>query len=179
MGGLSIHSDTIGEATRAIVRIAERTNLLSLNAAIEAASAGEAGRGFTIVAQEVKALAMQASQAATEIDEFLSGVRSGTLEAERSFEAIDTAITELAKAATTIRWDVESQRNSADTIEDYARAAADDVGAIAKRSKTLASTASNAKTLSTELDEAAAAMILNVRDLELSTAQFTANLKAS
>ncbi|MGB3472782.1 MAG: methyl-accepting chemotaxis protein [Erythrobacter sp.] len=179
VGGLSTHSDTIGEATRAIARIAERTNLLSLNAAIEAATAGPAGRGFTIVAQEVKALAMQASQAATEIDEFLSGVRSGTLEAERSFEAIDTAITELAEAATTIRWDVESQRKSADTIEDYARAAADDVGAMAKRSKTLASTASTAKTLSTELDEAAATMIRNVRDLEQSTAHFMANLKAS
>lgn len=177
VGGLSSHSDTIGEATRAIVRIAERTNLLSLNAAIEAATAGPAGRGFTIVAQEVKALASQANDAATQIDAFLSGVRSGTLEAESSFEAIDCAITELAEAATAIRWDVESQRKSADTIENYARAAAEDVGAMARRSKTLASTASSAKALSTELDDAAAAMMRNVRDLEQSTAQFMMNLK--
>ena len=179
VGSLSDHSDTIGEATHAIVRIAERTNLLSLNAAIEAATAGPAGRGFTIVAQEVKALAMQASQAATEINEFLSGVRSGTIEAERSFKAIDSAISELAKAATTIRFDVEKHRKSADTIEEFARNAAADVGAMAERSKSLASTASDAESLSGELDAAAAAMLKNVRDLEQSTAQFVANLRAS
>ncbi len=179
VGSLASHSDTIGEATRVIVRIAERTNLLSLNAAIEAATAGPAGRGFTIVAQEVKALAMQASQAATEIDAFLSGVRSGTLEAERSFAAIDTAITELAHAATAIRWDVEKQRKSADTIENFARAAADDVNAMAMRSKSLVGTANAAEKLSSQLDQAAAEMIGSVRNLEQSTSHFMANLKAS
>ncbi len=179
VGTLSTHSHTIGEATRAIVRIAERTNLLSLNAAIEAATAGPAGRGFTIVAQEVKALAMQASEAATEIDAFLSGMRTGTLEAERSFAAIDMAITELAQAATAIRWDVERQRKSADTIENYARTAADDVNAMAKRSKSLVSTASAAEKLSGELNQAAADMIGSVRNLEQSTAKFMANLKAT
>ena len=177
VGGLAKHSDTIGEATRAIVRIAERTNLLSLNAAIEAASAGPAGRGFTIVAQEVKALARQASEAATEIDTFLKGVRAGTLEAERSFEAIDSVIGSLAQTSTAIRWEVESQRKSADTIEDYARSAAEDVGAMAVRSETLAGTASAAQQLSKQLDEAAQTMLKNVRDLEQSTAQFVDNLK--
>jgi len=178
VSGLAKHSDTIGEATRAIVRIAERTNLLSLNAAIEAASAGPAGRGFTIVAQEVKALAMQASEAATDIDTFLKGVRSGTQEAERSFDAIDSVIGSLAETSTAIRWEVESQRKSADTIEDYARSAAEDVGAMAVRSETLADTASAAEKLANQLDDAAAKMLRNVRDLESSTAQFVSNLKA-
>ena len=178
MTGLSKHSDTIGEATRAIVRIAERTNLLSLNAAIEAASAGPAGRGFTIVAQEVKALARQANDAASEIDTFLKGVRSGTREAEVSFEAIDSVITSLAETATAIRWEVESQRKSADAIEDYARSAADDVSVMATRSEKLAGTASAAEKLSNQLDDAAATMLRNVRDLEQSTTQFVANLKA-
>jgi len=178
VSGLAKHSDTIGEATRAIVRIAERTNLLSLNAAIEAASAGPAGLGFTIVAQEVKALAMQASEAATEIDTFLKGVRSGTQEAERSFEAIDNAIGSLADTSTAIRWEVESQRKSADTIEDYARSAAEDVSAMAVRSDTLVGTASAAETLAHQLDDAATKMLKNVHDLEQSTAQFVSNLKA-
>lgn len=178
MGGLSKHSDTIGQATRAIVRIAERTNLLSLNAAIEAASAGPAGRGFTIVAQEVKALAMQASEAATEIDTFLKGVRKGTDDAERSFEAIDSVITSLAQTATGIRWEVESQRKSADTIEDYARSAAEDVGAMAARSENLADTAASAEKLAKDLDQAAAIMQQNVRELERSTAHFVEGLKA-
>lgn len=178
VGDLTRRSETIGEATRAIVRIAERTNLLSLNAAIEAASAGPAGRGFTIVAQEVKALAMQASEAATQIDTFLKGVRSDTHEAERSFEAIDSVIASLAKTATAITWEVESQRKSADAIEDYARSAAEDVSAMAARSETLAETASVAEKLSNQLDNAAATMLRNVRDLEQSTAQFVSNLKA-
>ena len=178
VGGLSQHSQTIGEATRAIVRIAERTNLLSLNAAIEAASAGPAGRGFTTVAQEVKALARQASEAATEIDSFLKGVRSGTLEAERSFAAIDSVISELATTATSIRWDVENQSKSADTIENFARNAADDIGAMATRSKQLASTASSTQKLSAQLDHVTETMLHHVRELENSTSQFVANLKA-
>ena len=178
MGGLSKHSETIGQATRAIVRIAERTNLLSLNAAIEAASAGPAGRGFTIVAQAVKALAMQASEAATEIDAFLKGVRQGTNDAERSFEAIDSVITSLAQTATGIRWEVESQRKSADTIENYARSAAEDVGAMAARSESLAGTAAAAEKLANELDQAAVAMLQDVRDLEKSTTRFVDDLKA-
>lgn len=179
VGSLSERSDTIGEATRAIVRIAERTNLLSLNAAIEAASAGPAGRGFTIVAQEVKALAHQAAQAATEIDDLLSGVRSGTLEAERSFAAIDNVVAELDRAAIAIRRDVEMQRKSADLIEGYAQRAADDVSAVAERSRSLANTAQTAQNLSRDLDRAAAQLLENVRTLENSTDSFAGHLRSA
>lgn len=179
VGSLTERSDTIGEATRAIVRIAERTNLLSLNAAIEAATAGPAGRGFTIVAQEVKALAGQAAQAATEIDDLLSGVRSGTLEAERSFSAIDAAIAELDRAAIAIRHDVEAQRQSADTIEGYAQRAAEDVDAMAKRSQSLVSTAQTAQRLSRDLDGATARLLEDVRTLEQSTQTFAAHLRVA
>ena len=178
VGGLARHSHTIGEATRAIVRIAERTNLLSLNAAIEAASAGASGRGFTIVAQEVKALARQASEAATEIDTFLKGVRTGTQEAEHSFEAVDSVITALAQTATGISCEVEKQRRSADAIEDYARSAAETVSAMAARSETLAEKATAAEQLANRLDEAASTMLSTVRELELSTTQFVESLKA-
>ncbi|MDJ0977956.1 MAG: methyl-accepting chemotaxis protein [Erythrobacter sp.] len=178
IGGLAKRSETIGEATRAIVRIAERTNLLSLNAAIEAASAGQAGRGFTIVAQEVKSLAAQASNAAIEIETFLKGVRGGTLEAERSFRASDSVISSLAETADAIRSEVDRQRKSADTIEDYARNAAQDVGAMAVRSENLASTAAATEKLSNQLGEVASTMARNVRDLEQSTAQFVTNLNA-
>ncbi|MBV7260124.1 methyl-accepting chemotaxis protein [Erythrobacter crassostreae] len=179
VGSLTQHSDTIGEATRAIVRIAERTNLLSLNAAIEAATAGASGRGFTIVAQEVKALAMQAAQAATEIDEFLTGVRTGTLQAERSFKAIDEAVAELDQAAKAIRFDVNDQRQSANTIQDYARGAAKEVSEMAERSRTLSQSASTAKQLSSELEESATTLTATIRELESSTERFVAKLRAA
>lgn len=179
IGSLSDQSRTIGKATRAIVRIAERTNLLSLNAAIEAASAGASGRGFTIVAQEVKSLASQASLAATEIDQFLSGVRKGTVEAEHSFAAIDQAIGELDKAASAIRNEVENQRLSADTIENFARNAAGEVSEMVGRTKALADSAGAAYELSDELERAAAALADNVRRLENSAEGFIARLRAA
>lgn len=179
IGSLAQHSLTIGQATRAIARIAERTNLLSLNATIEAASAGEAGRGFSTVAYEVKVLADQAAQAAKEIDSFLNGVQTGTLEAERSFKAIDSAIGELGQAANTIRIDVENQRQSADTIQTFARSAAGEADTMAQQTQALADRVKGASELSTELDHAAIALAENVRNLEASTRSFTANLKAA
>ncbi len=179
IGSLSQQSQTIGEATRAIVRIAQRTDLLSLNAAIEAASAGAAGRGFTIVAHEVKALAGQAAEAATEIDEILSGVHEGTLEAERSFAGIDAVIAELNQAALSIRSDVETQRQSADTIEEHAREAAVEVDTMAERTEALSQRAAAARKLSDELEHAATALAQNVRNLEQSTENFMGNLQAA
>lgn len=176
---LTDQSKTIGEATRAIVRIAERTNLLSLNAAIEAATAGASGRGFTIVAQEVKALANQAARAATQIDTFLSGVRSGTLEAERSFTAIDEVISELDKSATSIRHAVEDQRQSADAIEHFARNAAGEVDRMVARSRALAERSARTKSMLSELDQAASALSDNVKLLEDSASNFGQRLRAS
>ncbi|WP_152434836.1 methyl-accepting chemotaxis protein [Erythrobacter sp. THAF29] len=177
MGSLAEHSDTIEEATRAILRIADRTELLSLNAAIEAASAGPAGRGFTAVAQEVKALATQASDTASEIDAFLSGVRSGTRKADHSFSAINEAITALNAAARAIRCDVDQQRQSAGTIQDYARGAASAVQEMSERSKSLAHSAEITKKLSSELDDAATALLTNIHQLARVTERFSDRMK--
>ncbi|MEM7779159.1 MAG: methyl-accepting chemotaxis protein [Pseudomonadota bacterium] len=179
IGALTQYSRTISQATRAIARIAERTNLLSLNATIEAVSAGNAGLGFSTVAQEVKILADQAALAAKEIEDFLSGVRTGTLEAERSFKAIDAAIGELGEAARSIRYDVDTQRQSADTIQDFARSAAGQVDAMAEQTSALAQRAVAASDLSTELDKAAEALAENVRNLEAYTVSFSDNLKTA
>lgn len=174
---LTDQSKTIGEATRSIVRIAERTNLLALNAAIEAASAGASGRGFSIVAHEVKQLASQASDAATRIEAFLGGVRSGTLEAEEKFRAIDLAVGELGKNANTIRYDIENQRQSADTIENFARTAARDSDRMVDQSRALADHASQTEQLSGELDQAAADLAEGTRKLEVAQADFSKTLK--
>lgn len=176
---LTEQSRTIGEATRSIVRIAERTNLLSLNAAIEAASAGPSGRGFSIVAHEVKQLASQASDAATRIEAFLDRVQKGTFEAERSFEAIDSAIGKLGQNANTIRYDIENQRQSADTIESFARHAAGDSDRMVERSRALAERAAQSKLLSCELERAAADLAQNARHLESSSQSFRSKLKSA
>jgi methyl-accepting chemotaxis protein len=104
---LSDHNQAIGEIVSTVKDIAEQSNLLAVNAAIEAAKAGEYGKGFAVVAQEVKSLAEQSKQATVQIRTILAEVQKGIHQAvlvtEQGSKAVETGVGQSVLAGEAIK----------------------------------------------------------------------------
>jgi methyl-accepting chemotaxis protein len=106
---LSQAASRIGDVVKLITAIAEQTNLLALNATIEAARAGEAGRGFAVVASEVKALAAQTAKATDEITTQIAGMQVATQDSVGAIKEISATIARISEIAHTVASTVEEQ----------------------------------------------------------------------
>lgn len=150
--GLAEQGRDIGKVLDVIRSIAEQTNLLALNAAIEAARAGEAGRGFAVVADEVRALAHRTAQSTREIEQMVAGIQTGTGDAVQSM-ALNTSRThstlELAQAA-------------GEALEQIT----DAISHINERNLVIASASEEQAQVSREVDR----NLVNIRDLSTQSA---------
>jgi len=117
---LSEQGQAIGEIIATVNDLAEQSNLLAVNAAIEAAKAGEQGKGFAVVAQEVKSLAEQSKQATAQVRTILSDIQKATTAAvmatEQGSKAVEAGVTQTAEAG-------EAIRLLADSVTEAAQAA--------------------------------------------------------
>jgi methyl-accepting chemotaxis protein len=134
---LSDQTQTIGQVVTTVEDLAVQSNLLAVNAAIEAAKAGEQGKGFAVVAQEVRTLAEQSKQATTQVRGILADIQKATNaavmateqgskaveagvkqfgQAGESIQALSNSVTEAAHAATQIAASSQQQLVGVDQV---------------------------------------------------------------
>ncbi|NWD21855.1 methyl-accepting chemotaxis protein [Pseudomonas yamanorum] len=152
IGNLAEESRDIGKVLDVIRGLADQTNLLALNAAIEAARAGEAGRGFAVVADEVRALAHRTQQSTSEIERMIGSIQAGTE------HAVDSMRNSTERAESTLNI-AKGAGMSLDTINTA-------IVEINERNLVIASAAEEQAQVAREVDR----NLVNIRDLSVQSA---------
>tara|TARA_Y100001951_G_scaffold63581_2_gene50928 strand:- start:149 stop:1753 length:1605 start_codon:yes stop_codon:yes gene_type:complete len=141
----------ISKVLDVIRSIAEQTNLLALNAAIEAARAGEAGRGFAVVADEVRALAHRTQQSTQEIEQMIGGIQDGS----------ERAVTSMQNSNGRARSTLEVAQAAGVALEQITQA----IASINERNLVIASASEEQAQVAREVDR----NLVNIRDLSMQT----------
>ncbi|MBD8684037.1 methyl-accepting chemotaxis protein [Pseudomonas sp. CFBP 13719] len=161
IGNLATESRDIGKVLDVIRGLADQTNLLALNAAIEAARAGEAGRGFAVVADEVRALAHRTQQSTSEIERMIGSIQGGTE------QAVDSMRNSTERAESTLNI-AKGAGMALETINGA-------IVQINERNLVIASAAEEQAQVAREVDR----NLVNIRDLSVQTAAGSAQTTAA
>lgn len=153
-------SGRIGEAIGLINDIAEQTNLLALNATIEAARAGEAGKGFAVVASEVKSLASQTARATEEISSQVVSIQKASTSTASAIEGVTSTVGRINEIAASISVAVEEQRaatqeisGSVQRVAGSAKQASEGISAVSEATDETQSSVGNLRDAASALTE--------------------------
>ncbi|AMN52576.1 chemotaxis protein [Labrenzia sp. CP4] len=144
----------IGDVTKLITDIAEQTNLLALNATIEAARAGEAGKGFAVVASEVKALAEQTSKATEEIDRQITEMRQAADASTEATESVAGLVQKISENTHAMSGAAEEQNLATTEIASSVSEAAQGTESVSRSISEVSGAASETANLSSDMNAA-------------------------
>ncbi len=176
---LSSAAQRIGDVVKLITAIAEQTNLLALNATIEAARAGEAGRGFAVVASEVKALAAQTSKATDDISAQIASMQTATHDSVAAIKEIGGTIGNIAQIAATIAAAVEEQGAATQEIARNVQQAAQGTNQVAANISDVSKGASETGSASSQVLSSARELSGQGNKLKLEVDKFLTTVRAA
>jgi methyl-accepting chemotaxis protein len=156
---LSEASTKIGEVVRLINEIAEQTNLLALNATIEAARAGEAGKGFAVVASEVKNLANQTAKATEEIGAQVGGIQATTKGTVESIAAVGGQVRQMNDISSAVAAAVEEQNAATQEISRNVQQASEGTKGVTHSIELVSSEVAKTRAAAQSVMEAAKQML--------------------
>lgn len=176
---LSESAAKIGEVVALINSIAEQTNLLALNATIEAARAGEAGKGFAVVASEVKQLASQTAKATEDISARVSGIQKATEDTVQSIARIVETIASIRNISAAIAGAVEEQSVTTQEIAGNTKLAAEGSSTVTENIHALSGNVSTTAEASRTLESLSGNLADRSDRLKKDVAGFIAMLKSA